>query len=249
MRLTVLGSAASYPDAGRACAGHLVSRDGTTVLLDCGNGVISNLGRVMDPTHLAAVFITHGHVDHFADVYALQAALRYAPDGPAAPLPLYVPPGVFDLISSALTEHGARELTEAFEVHDLVEGTPIGVGPITVTPRSVDHVSPTFALVAESGGARLCYTSDTRPGAAAEAAAAGAGVLLADATLPPKYAGRAPHMTAAEAGALARSARAHTLVLTHLWPTVDRIAAVEQAREVFGGRVMVAEEMDSFEVT
>lgn len=249
MRLTVLGSAASYPDAGRACAGHLLGADGSAVLLDCGNGVLSNLGRLLDPTALSAVFITHAHIDHFADVYALQAALRYAPAGPAAPLPLYVPPGVFDLMGRVLTDHGARELAEAFEVHELAEGAAVRVGPLTVTPWPVDHVGLTFALVAEAGDARLCYTSDTRPGASVTAAAAGAGVLLADATLPQQYAGRAPHMTPAEAGELARDAGAHTLVLTHLWPSVDRTAAAEQAREVFGGRVMVAEEMDSLEIT
>lgn len=249
MRLTVLGSAASYPDAGRACAGHLLSADGTSVLLDCGNGVLANLGRILEPTALAAVFISHAHIDHFADVYALQAALRYAPDGPVAPLPLYAPPGVFELMGRVLTEHGARELAEAFEVRDLVAGEPVHVGPITVTPWPVDHVESTFALVGEAAGMRLCYTSDTRAGGLAAAAAAGAGVLLADATLPPQYAGRAPHMTAGEAAILARDTGAHTLVLTHLWPSVDREAAAAEARAVFSGRVMVAEEMDSLEIT
>lgn len=249
MRLTVLGSAASYPDAGQACAGHLLSLGDTSVLLDCGNGVLANLGRVLDPTTLSAIFISHAHIDHFADVYALQAALRYAPAGPVAPLPLYAPPGVFELMSRVLTEHGAHELAEAFEVHDLAAGEPVCVGPITVTPWLVDHVGPTFALVAEAAGARLCYTSDTRAGAPVAAAAAGAGVVLADATLPPLYAGRAPHMTAAEAAMLARDAGAHTLILTHMWPTVDRAEAEEQARGLFGGRVIVADEMDSLEIT
>jgi ribonuclease BN (tRNA processing enzyme) len=218
------------------------------VLLDCGNGVLSNLGRVFDPTHLSAVFISHAHVDHFADVYALQAALRYAPAGPVAPLPLYAPSGVFELMQRALTEHGAHELAEAFEVRELVARTPVHVGELTVTPYPVDHVGTTFALVVDHGDARLCYTSDTRAGDAVAVAALGASALLADATLPPAYAGRAPHMTAAEAAAVAREAGAGTLVLTHLWPTVDRAEAAEQARGVFGGRVIVADEMDALDI-
>ncbi|MDO8847487.1 MAG: MBL fold metallo-hydrolase [Coriobacteriia bacterium] len=248
MQLTVLGSAASYPDAGRACSGHLVRSGETSVLLDCGNGVLANLGKVIDPTHLSAVFISHAHVDHFADVYALQAALRYAPAGPVAPLPLYAPSGVFELMQRALTEHGAHELAEAFEVHELAPGAPVRVGKLTVTPHPVDHVGTTFALVVDEGDARLCYTSDTRAGDAVAAAASGALVLLADATLPPAYAGRAPHMTAFEAALLAQEAGARTLVLTHLWPTVDRVEAAEQAREAFGGRVIVADEMDTLDI-
>ena len=68
MRVTVLGSCASYPGAGQACAGHLVEGGGARVLLDCGHGVVANLGRALDPTTLDAVIISHAHVDHFADV-------------------------------------------------------------------------------------------------------------------------------------------------------------------------------------
>ena len=248
MRLTVLGSAASYPDAGRACSGHLIQSASASVLLDCGNGVLANLGRVIDPTHLSAVFITHGHIDHFADLYALQAALRYAPDGPRPPLPLFVPPGLFERMGRILTEHGAQEFAAAFEVTHLEEGQPVTVGDLTITPREVDHIPYTFALVIQAGGRRLCYTSDSAPGAPLSAAAAGAEVLLAEATLPPQYEGRAPHMTPGQAGDLAREAGAGTLVLTHLWPTVDRAQAAALARERFGGRVIVANEMDAIDV-
>lgn len=249
MRLTVLGSAASYPDAGRACAGYLVASGPTSILLDCGNGVLSNLGKILDPTRLTAVFISHPHIDHFADLYALEAALRYAPSGPMPPLPLYVPEGLFELMGRVLTAHGARELTEAFDAHELAAGEPVRVDGLTVTPWPVDHVDTTFALVVDEGTSRLCYTSDTRLGDGVREAAHGASLLLADATLPEVFAGRAPHMTPAEAGSLARDAGADTLVLTHLWPSVDRSEALTQAGAVFGGRAIVAEEMDAFEIT
>lgn len=248
MKLTVLGSAASYPDAGRACAGYLVEAGGTRLLVDCGHGVLSNLGRVMDPARLDAVFITHAHVDHFADVYALQAALRYAPDGPLPRMPLYLPEGLFERMAALLTEHGAQQFAEAFGPVTLHDRVPVIIGGITVTPRAVDHIEPTFALVAEADGARLCYTSDTASGAAVTAAAAGADVLLAEATLPPAYENRARHMTPAQAAALAQESGARTLVLTHLWPTVDRAEAAGAARGGFGGRVIVADELDVFDI-
>lgn len=248
MRLTVLGSAASYPDAGRACAGHLVQHGDTAVLLDCGNGVISNLGKLLDPTHLAAVFVTHGHIDHFADIYALQSALRYAPEGPMPPLPLHVPAGLFARMQAALGEHAAGELASAFEVRELVAGEAVRVGELVVTPRHVDHIGEAFALVVEAGGNRLCYTSDTKPGEAVTAAAHGADLILAEATLPPPFEGRAPHMTPAQAAELAREVGAKALVLTHLWPTVDRGAAKTDAEGIFGGQVAIANELDSFDI-
>jgi len=243
MRLTFLGTAASYPDAGRACAGYLVQADDVSVLLDCGNGVLANLGCVMDPTHLDAVFITHAHVDHFADVYALQAALRYSPQGPLPPLPLYLPDGLFEHMGTILTEHGARELAEAFQAHELSDGESVQVGSMCITPHLVPHIDPTFALCADSGGTRMCYTSDTAPYVGVHDAIRGAQLLLADATLPVLYEDRAPHMTPAQAGTLARDAGVETLVLTHLWPTVDRAGAALDAAAIFHGRVIVAEEL------
>lgn len=248
MRLTVLGSAASYAGPGQACAGHLVQTETTRVLLDCGNGVLANLARVAEPTTLDAVFITHGHPDHFLDLYALQALLRYAPEGPVGPLPLCLPHGLFEDMTCFLSDRGNSELKAAFTVHDMIEGESVAVGDLIVTPRRVEHTDDTFALVVSDGEATLCYTSDTAPGDAARAAATGCDLLLAEATLPEQYRGRAPHMTAAEAGELARAAGARALVLTHVWPTNDREAMGAEARAAFGGSVTVAREFDTFEV-
>jgi len=248
VRLTVLGSAASYPGPGRACAGYLVQTADTSVLLDCGNGVLANLGQVLDPVSLDAVVISHGHIDHFADLFALQAALRYAPTGAVPPLPLYLPRGLFDRMKALLGDRGGRELREAFKVHEVVPDAPIVVGDLSITPHPVDHGQSACALVVQGGGARLCYTGDTRLGDSVRRAARGADVLLADATLPEEFAGRAAHMTPAEAAELACDAGVHTLVMTHLWPTVDRTDALAAARERFGGRVIVADEQTALDI-
>ena len=45
MRITVLGKSPSWQDAGGACSGYLIEEAGTTVLLDCGNGVFAQAAR------------------------------------------------------------------------------------------------------------------------------------------------------------------------------------------------------------
>lgn len=248
MRLTVLGSSASYAGPGRACAGYYLEAAGARVLFDCGNGTLANLGRVEDPLGLDAVFVTHDHIDHYADVFALHAALRYAPEGPRAPMPLYLPAGLFERMKCLLSGRGAAELAEAFVPVDLVAGEPVTLGGLTVTPEPVEHTDPTFALIAEADGARLVYTSDTRPCGGVSNAAIGADLLLAEATLPEPYAGAAPHMTASQAGELARTAGARALVLTHVWPTNDRVLMARIATQAFGAPVVVASELDAFDI-
>ena len=248
MKLTMLGSSASYAGPGQACTGMLVESGATRVVMDLGNGTLANLAKVTDPSGVAGIFISHAHPDHFLDLYALQALVRFAPDGPLAPLRLFCPGGLFERMGALLSDAGRRDLAEAFEVRTLEAGAPVTFDGMTVTPRPVDHIADTFALVVEADGARLCYTSDTRFGDAVLAAAAGADVVVAECTLPEAYAGRAPHLTAREAGELASRAGARTLVLTHMWPTVPREELVQGARETFGGEVLAASELLTIDV-
>ncbi|MBI5231587.1 MAG: MBL fold metallo-hydrolase [Coriobacteriales bacterium] len=249
MRLTVLGSSASYAGPGQACSGHLVQAECSSILLDCGNGVIANLASIMDPARLDAIFVTHEHTDHWVDIYALQALLRYGPDGPAAPIGLFLPEGLFERMQAPLNKRGAEELAEAFVVHHLVDGVEVMAGDCVVTPRRVDHVYPTFAIEVQGDGARLVYGADTAPGDAILEVARGADLLIAEATLPDRYADAAPHMTPRQAGELGRAAGASQLVLSHLWPSIDREEAAVQATEAFGAPASVAREFDAFEVT
>jgi len=248
MRLTVLGSSASFPGPGRACAGHLVSSEGAHVVLDLGNGTLANLSVATDPYAVDAVFVSHLHPDHFLDLFALMAMVRYAPEGTSPAIRVFAPEGLRERMTALVSGHGREDVSAAFEWEVLRDGEPVDVGPIRVTPHAVEHSGPSFAFVVESAGTRLCYTSDSRPDGAVRRAAAGCDLLLAEATLPEAYAGRAPHMTAAEAAALAVEAGASTLVLTHLWPTVPRNEILDAAAAVFSGRLLLAEELAVVEV-
>jgi ribonuclease BN (tRNA processing enzyme) len=248
MRVTVLGSSASYSGAFRACAGHYLEAGGARVLLDCGNGVLSNLAQLEDPTALDAVFITHNHPDHYADLYVLHAALRYSPEGPRPPMPLYLPPGLWERIPLLLSERGAADLEQAFVPMTLVGDEPVQIGELTITPIPVEHTDPTFALVAEADCAKLTYTADTAPCGGVERAARGADLLLAEATLAQPYEGLAPHMTAKQAGQLACDAGVRALALVHVWPTNDRARMARDASSTFGSQAIVAEEFDVFEI-
>jgi ribonuclease BN (tRNA processing enzyme) len=251
MRLTIVGSAASYAGPGQACSSYLITTKAARVLLDCGNGSLANLARVVDPLALDAIFVTHRHPDHFLDLFALQAAIRYAPSGPerVAPIPLYGPEGLYESMSCLLDGRGQDDLHAAFSCSHLEAGRPVVVGDITVTPMPVDHIPGTFALRVANGPVTLCYTSDSRFGPLVLDAARGADVLLCEATLPAQYAGKAPHMTAEEAGRLGQTAGVRSLVLTHVWPTADRAALLDDARRTFAGDVTVATEMLALDLT
>ena len=61
--LTVLGSCGAWPEAGRACAGFLLTHNGFRVVLDLGFGAASRLFRHCEGLP-DAVVVTHEHPDH-----------------------------------------------------------------------------------------------------------------------------------------------------------------------------------------
>jgi ribonuclease BN (tRNA processing enzyme) len=242
MRLIEIGCSASYEAAGEASASHLVQDGDTSVLLDCGNGALSVLGRHLDPLDLSAVIVTHEHIDHFGDVYALQAALRFAPEGPKPPLPLFGPPGLIDRMSRVLSSEGAAQLVAAFHFVPIAPGMRLEIGELAVTTHESDHMPDSLAIrvrALDGTGGTLAYTSDTAPGDHVTQLAEGASILLAEATMPGAYEGRAPHLSPAQAARYARDAGVDTLVLTHLWPTADREALLAEARAVWDGHVVL----------
>jgi ribonuclease BN (tRNA processing enzyme) len=118
------------------------------------------------------------------------------------------------------------------------------VGDAVVTFAPAVHYVPAWAMrVHAPGGADLGYTGDTGPAADLAGFFAGVEVLIAEATLLDGGDGPAAErgsLTAAEAGALAESAGARTLLLTHMWEERGIAACRAQAATAFGGRIEIA---------
>lgn len=234
MELTVLGCSGSYgaPTDG-ACSGYLVRDGATTIWMDCGNGSFVNLQRHVDPAELTAVVVTHEHPDHCVDLYGLHVLLRYGVEREG--LPVYAPEGAEDRLG-ALVQWG-----NTFEWHAIADGVPATVHDLTLNFSRTDHPPPTYAVdIADPSGRRLVYTSDTGPGWSVNAFAPGAEVVLSEASYVHADRRSPIHLSGHQAGEAARAARAERLVLTHLWPQVDRAQVIAEGSEAFGAPATLA---------
>ena len=72
MKITVLGCLGAYPYNGEGTTGYLVESEGFHLLLDAGSTTLVQLEKILDPLDLDAVFLTHYHHDHFADLGVLK---------------------------------------------------------------------------------------------------------------------------------------------------------------------------------
>ena len=78
MLLSVIGAGPAYTDRpGATGAAYLLRADGSSLLLDLGQGSFARLAGLVDPTTIDAIVISHLHPDHFIDLVPLRHYLRY----------------------------------------------------------------------------------------------------------------------------------------------------------------------------
>lgn len=250
MDLTVLGSSASSPAAGNACAGYLVRQSDTEILLDCGSGVLGKLRQFTEVERLSAIVISHFHPDHYLDLIPMRYGLRYGPRPGATPAPkprVLVPPGgiaFLERLGQAL-RGSAQFFNTSFTIDEYDPATIVTVGAFTLAFQRTTHDEPAWACAVQ-GTHRLVYTADTQASSDLERFAAGADLLLCESTYPADIADlpSANHLSAADAGRLARAAGVRSLMLTHFWPGIELGRFAAEGAAAFGAPVMLAEPGD-----
>lgn len=235
MKLTVLGSSGSCAVPGNPASGYLVTEAEATIWCDAGPGTFMRLMEVTDAGALDAVVISHAHVDHCADLLALYGYLAYGPGG-RTPIPVYLPGGAMELLAALVRAEVGHVLYRTLGFRTVGQGDEASVAGIGLRFAETHHPVPTVATRFESGGRALVYSADTGPGGGFPALAAGADVLLAEATMTGVRGADEYefHLTAGETGTIASQAGAAKLILTHLSPTVDFQVAVAEAAATFG---------------
>ena len=238
MKLHIVGCYSPYPPLNGAGPGYLLEHKGVKVLLDCGSGVVSQLGRVCDfrQGELSAVIVSHLHTDHFCDLLVLRYAhFRTMQEGKAGPLLVYAP-------SSPTLERELLPFRDVLNIQTLDSGTSISFGEMSFSFYKTDHALPCYAMRVEAGGRTLVYTADTTWDDGLVQFAAKADVLLAESTFLEKDKGpnTPKHLSALDCGRLAQEARVKKLILTHLWAEYDPELLEQEAKRQYFGPIVVA---------
>ncbi|HEX2023414.1 MAG TPA: MBL fold metallo-hydrolase [Acidimicrobiales bacterium] len=238
LSVTVLGCSGSYPGPGSACSGYLVGDGTTLVWLDAGSGTLANLQRHVTFEAIDAVVLSHEHPDHWSDLEGFQIVLQHAVRRQG--VPVYAPRG--------LRDRTYQDPEPSFAWHEVADGQGITIGSLELFFSRTDHGPETLAVRVDGGGRSLGYSADTGPCWSLAQLGTGLDVVLCEATVPVEEEGKMQHLSARQAGEAARAARAGRLVLTHLWPTVDRDLSRREAEAAFGGPVAVAVDNERYEV-
>lgn len=244
MKLTVLGKYGPFPAPGGACSGYLLECGSKKLLLDLGSGTLSRLLQLEKDLRIDAVLLSHLHSDHMADMLILRYALQQLrARGQTVPMPLTV-----IMPDSPEEEYRLLSASGVFDITAAQDKLRARMDDITITMHRMTHPVPTYAFCIEHEGRRLFYTGDTGWREDLPALCRGADLLLADTCFTDadrKY-GVSAHLTASEAGRIAREAGVKRLICTHLWggaPTPD--ITLKEASAQFPD-TLVAEEMRAY---
>jgi ribonuclease BN (tRNA processing enzyme) len=235
LTLTVLGSSGSYPGPGRACSGYLVQGGGVNVVIDLGPGSLANLQHHLHLGDVDAVVLTHRHPDHWTDLMGLDVAWTYGLH--RAGLRAY---GTHE--TGVLADRLTSGLAPTVVWEDLADGDVVDVGGLRLRFARTDHYVETLAVRVDDldSGRSLAYSADTGPAWSFTALGDGLDVALCEATnLAADEAPGVLHLSARQAGAMARAAGVGRLLLTHLWPEGDPEDYRIEATDAFGAPVEI----------
>ncbi len=240
MRVTVVGCAGSFPGPDSPASCYLVEHEGSSLLLDLGNGAFGALQRYADVYAVDAIALSHLHADHCLDLTSYYVARKYHPDGPKPTIPVLGPTGTADRMARAYDLPHEPGMHGEFEFRDHVEVTEIG--PFRISTAPANHPIEAYAIRVDAGGSALVFSGDTGVCDPLVELAKGADLALFEASFLSRYPDLPEnlHLTAAQSAEHATRAGVDRLVLTHLVPWTPQDETLEEAAAVFDGDVRLA---------
>ena len=274
MQTIVLGSGSPLPDAARAGPSTLVRTEVGDLLFDCGRGVLMRAAAAGSSAGaIRGLFLTHLHSDHTTDLNDVITS-RWVTSFQPNPLALFGPPGDTRLLHATeamleldigyrLAHHADLQWRPSADVTECERGLVLGAGPVRVTAAPTDHapVRPTVGYRVDEGGASVVIAGDTVPCPGLDELCAGADLLVHTVVrrdlIEPLGLARLTdvldyHSSVEDAARTAARNDVGTLLLTHLVPAPPPGAEgewVALAQEHFGGRVVVAQDLLTLEVS
>ena len=253
LSVTILGSGTCVPSLARSACSILMETNGVKAVFDCGPGTMRRLleagTTVFELTHL---FLSHFHPDHTGELVSLLFANKYTvPPQRTAPLTLAGGKGLRDFYNGLRAVFGEwidpgddlllfKEFAVDGEDYYRHEAFSVVTRPVVHRPESV-----AFRVTVDN--IAVVYSGDTDVSGELIRLSQGADLLICESALPDELKAEG-HLTPSLAGEIARQAGVKGLVLTHFYPSCDKVDVVQQCARAYDGEIIVAEDLMRIEL-
>lgn len=249
-RIILLGTSNAIPVPDHENTHMAVVNDDGVVLIDCVGSPKVRLEKAgISLSQITDLILTHFHPDHVSGVPLLLMNMWLR--GREEPLRIYGLHHCLERVEDVMALYHWDKWPAFFPVafHRLPEREFIRVlerDGLSIFSSPVRHLVPTIGLriVNPAEDRAVVYSCDTEPCPSVVRLAAGADVLIHEAT----GAGMG-HSSASQAGSVARDSEVGKLVLIH-YPTedVETETLIEQAAETFQGTVQLAHDFMEIDI-
>ena len=246
LSLTIMGTQSPYAKENKACPAFLLNYNNNKLLLDCGSG--SHRFFDMNELDNLNIIVSHLHRDHYNDLYNYMYSSLVMKNHKKLdnPIRIYLPnepKHIFDDIKN-------EKLTFSV-VNEISDNKILNIGDFNCefikTIHSADTLS--YAIKVKVENKTIVYTGDMSYKSKNDIIefARNADILICEASLLVSHGfpTECNHLTALQAGEIAKDANVRKLILTHLWPEEDTKNYYKEAKEMFNN-VFIANEKDIY---
>ena len=248
MKLTILGSGTCVPSLKRNAPGYLLEAGEFQALVDCGSGTLLQLEKAgRSYKEIDAVFITHRHPDHFADLIPLIQALIATPDFKREKeLFIIAPEGFreyYNITVRSLLSGVELDFIRIVEIYNKLD-----LAPFQISTAKTVHSEDSIAYRFEHNGKAIVFTGDADYDQGVIDLSKNADLLITDCSFPDGMKVKG-HLCSRECGLIAEKAGAKKLVLSHIYPADSPdIKRITESGKAFGGEIILAEDLMKLEI-
>ena len=237
-----LGTISPYPKDNMNCPGFLIIYKDKKILLDCGNGITRLLNFPNDLNNLH-VFLTHYHKDHIGDTGVLQySSYVYHNLGLLdEKIKIYMPEKDFRFNKESIIQN-----EESYcDYIDINSNSEFDIDDLKISFNdNKSHTIESYMVKLENKDFKVIYTSDigTTNFDNLIHFCKNSDLIICESSFLKKHnSSSTTHLTAYDAGKLAKESNSKQLLLTHFWPEEDKNLYLKEACKVFDN-TLVAEE-------
>lgn len=259
MKLTILGSGSCrIHQEDRRPSGYLLKTQQKNIIVDTGTGITANMPKTdISTREIDIVINTHRHPDHISDLTSIiQEKVVNSFEEEEKDITLIGPEGHKEYILNRIDHEMVEDLDTikekfGFEITIVELSAPEEkrLGEVKLEVTETDHGPEELHCLSvriEEGNKSITFTGDTDYFENLADFAEETDILITDCSKPDQLKAEG-HMTPSECGKIARIANTEKLVLSHLYPEVEKFDIIKQASKEFEGDIVKAEDLMTLE--